>query len=163
MQLVTRSIARICKFIATLGPIGYLPFAPGTWGTLCAIFLLKWYRVGLMQLGVFTEALTTPLLVVLAYYIIKHALPACDPLEDDPQEIVLDEVAGFFVAMFSLSFAPIPLLLGFGFFRLFDIVKPFGIDALQTLPGALGILADDIAAGALAYLATTMVLYALVR
>jgi phosphatidylglycerophosphatase A len=89
--------------------------------------------------------------------------------KNDPSEVVMDEFAGQ-----ALTFLPIPLLLprslsggesfllalfGFLLFRAFDILKPWPIRRLERLPGGLGILADDLAAG----LGSAVVLYAAVR
>jgi len=136
-------ITWICKQIATLGPIGYLP-APGTMGTLCAIPLL----VGLRKLESFIpfldEGVIVALLVFLAVWIINKALVRFD--ETDPSHIILDEVMGFFVVGLFMPLRPIMMVVGFVYFRFFDIFKPFSIDRLETIPGGWGIILDDIAA-----------------
>lgn len=141
-------IARFCGFIATLGPIGYVPFAPGTVATLFAVPLYFWYQQFVYSHG-FNELLTTTFLIVLSYFLIKLALPLF--YETDPQEIVLDEVIGLFITLYHFQFTPIVIIIGFFYFRLFDITKPFGLSALERLPGAYGVLADDIAAAAFAH------------
>jgi phosphatidylglycerophosphatase A len=68
---------------------------------------------------------------------------------DDPSEAVVDELMGQFITFLFIPFGlgwPF-ILAGFILFRLFDIWKPYPIDALQVLPGGLGICADDIVAG----------------
>lgn len=70
----------------------------------------------------------------------------------DPGEIVIDEVAGQALTMIAASFVfrnniCFIAALGFLFFRVFDIVKPLPIKKLEKLPGAWGILADDLMAG----------------
>jgi phosphatidylglycerophosphatase A len=74
----------------------------------------------------------------------------------DPQSIVIDEVAGqwltYLVAMPFIAPLPAgPLVIfaavGFGLFRFFDIVKPWPLRRLEQLPGGLGVMADDLAAG----------------
>lgn len=70
----------------------------------------------------------------------------------DPNEVVADEFAGMWLAF---AIAPpgdsLPLVLAtFGLFRVFDGLKPFGLKKLQAAPGAVGILIDDLAAGAIA-------------
>lgn len=67
----------------------------------------------------------------------------------DPSEAVVDEVLGMLI---TLLFIPqgagwVYILAGFGLFRLFDIWKPYPIDSLQSLPGGVGVCADDIVAG----------------
>jgi phosphatidylglycerophosphatase A len=67
---------------------------------------------------------------------------------DDPQWIVIDEWAGIFIALIGTSPTRLlHILIGFALFRLFDIVKPGPVRWAENLPGALGIMADDIVAG----------------
>lgn len=140
--------------LATLGPLGRKLPAPGTWGSLAGLlyFMLFFHRTG--NGGVIVAS------AIGAYL----AVALCGEAEvrlrkSDPGEVVLDE----FVAM-PLCFlgwrsllpewpAWAVLLGGFVLFRLFDIVKPFGIRGLQRLPGGWGVVADDLAA-ALAACAT---------
>ena len=68
----------------------------------------------------------------------------------DPSFVVLDEVAGMLAALVWVSPRPVPVLLAFVLFRLLDILKPFPIDRLERIPGAWGVLLDDLAAGLLA-------------
>jgi phosphatidylglycerophosphatase A len=72
---------------------------------------------------------------------------------EDPQQIVIDEIAGMFatvgVCLYS-GFGLLQLIFCFGFFRLFDILKPFPISRLERLSGGTGITLDDTAAGILA-------------
>ena len=68
--------------------------------------------------------------------------------EDDPPQVVIDEVAGFLLAVFFLPYSWFNLGLGFVLFRFFDILKPFPIRLLdQKLPGGAGIVLDDVMAG----------------
>ena len=74
-------------------------------------------------------------------------------LTDDPGWVVIDEIAGQWIALFAVArFSPLPLLAGFLLFRLFDILKPGPIRAAERLPGALGVMADDVLAAAAAAL-----------
>lgn len=135
----------LCSSIATLGPVGYLP-APGTCGTVCAIPLL-WVirRLGATYgIGIFAQTVG---LIVLAFFIVRGALIVMPG--KDPQQIIIDEVAGFFLAMYLFPFKAFYVVFAFCIFRLADIEKPFGIDVLEGLPGAWGIMCDDLAAGAL--------------
>ncbi len=149
-------LARICALIASLWPVGKLPF-PGTCGTLCAIPLLFEGRKLIGSLPGLSEQMLILLLALLSYWIISKALYFY-PGTHDPQEIILDEIVGFAVTTFGMPFNPLVLLIAFCYFRFFDGLKPLGIDSLESLPGAMGILADDIAAGALAHLATSLTL-----
>ena len=77
--------------------------------------------------------------------------------KEDPRYIVIDEVAGMFLALFALPSDNFKVcLIAFILFRIFDIVKPFGINRLQDIHGGVGIVADDLAAGLLAWIITTI-------
>jgi phosphatidylglycerophosphatase A len=65
----------------------------------------------------------------------------------DPRAIVIDEVAGMLLACCGHP-RTLPWVLGlFLLFRIFDVLKPLGVDRLQALPGGLGVVADDLLAG----------------
>jgi phosphatidylglycerophosphatase A len=68
----------------------------------------------------------------------------------DPQLVVVDEVAGMLVTMLPVAHASwIALTIGFALFRLLDVVKPWPVHRFEKLPGGLGIVMDDVAAGVL--------------
>lgn len=126
---------------------GFSPRAPGTAGTLVGVllYLPAFWAGGLWWAAVACGLVATLLLAALALPRVLRATGA-----KDPQFVVLDEVAGMLVA---LCFAP-PSLPGlaasFLLFRAFDILKPFPVGRLERLPGAWGVMADDLAAGILA-------------
>jgi phosphatidylglycerophosphatase A len=85
--------------------------------------------------------------------------------DSDPQTIVSDELAGPFLAFLllvgighSVGQWLILALLGFVAFRIFDVLKPFGVRRLESLPAGWGILADDLLAGLYAALAVRLLL-----
>jgi len=134
--------------LARLGPIGRIKFAPGTWGSVAGVFfvvLAFWHRNPVTHLLFAT---------ILAYLAIQICGEAEDRLgKRDPGEIVLDEFVAIPFCFFGLDpflmdagFSWWVLLLGFALFRVFDILKPFGIKKIQDLPGGIGCVADDIAA-----------------
>lgn len=139
---------------ATLGPIGRKLPAPGTWGSVAG---LLYFTVFFHPLGVFGTLLFS---AVGAYF----AVALCGEAEfrmgkKDPGEVVLDEFVAMplcFIGWRALEH-PLPVwavfLVGLGLFRLFDILKPFGIRRLQNLPAGWGVVVDDLAA-ALAACAT---------
>lgn len=131
----------------TLFGTGFLPNAPGTWGsfvTLPAIYIVA-YFFPLYGMPIFF--LTSCVISMLC------AEEAQKVYGDDPSQFVLDECAGqslvFVLTSFTFIFSTDiwTLATGFIFFRFFDIIKPLGIDKLQKLPGEFGILADDLLAG----------------
>lgn len=152
--------------IATCG-VGYLPLAPGTWGSLVGIgvyilvrgVLMKvffdlgpQYRVNLLDVGYGVIALE--LVVILA--IALAGIWAATRTEElsgrkDPGKVVIDEVVGQFIALipvpFVLGTAWWAAILAFILFRFFDIVKPYPARNFESLHGGLGIMADDVVAG----------------
>lgn len=131
----------LARAIATFGFVGHLPVAPGSWASLAA--LLLWWRIP--PAG---SALATAGFWILLLGAGTAASFAAERIYGhDDGRIVIDEVAGFLLAV-----AGLPRLLGIGLaafvlFRLFDIVKPPPVHQLQALPGGLGVMADDLAAG----------------
>ena len=144
---------------------GYMPFAPGTWGSLvvAASMLLvaigsggRWYCVsGTMAVIAVLSTLGCGLLGKQAE---KHFG------RKDPGHITLDEFAGQAVAYIGLPMGPalgdwaIAAGVGFVAFRVFDIVKPPPARQLEKLPHGWGVVADDLMAGAYANIAAQLIL-----
>ena len=142
------------RWIATVGGVGHLRPAPGTWASALAIAA----GVGLHGLAGFPGlAIATVLVTLLGYWAIART-----GASDDPSEFVIDEVAGQWIALLPASAGfwqaglapwdfPWPGWLGaFVLFRLFDIWKPGPVGWADRRPGALGIMLDDVIAGILA-------------
>lgn len=150
--LPTALVVGLCR----CGPVGQLGKAPGTSGTVIGLLL---YTVLFFPLGWLAELL-------LAFVLVLISIPLCGEGERrlgqrDPGEIILDEVVAVPLCFVGLKGAMLAtgsiwayMLAGFALFRLFDILKPFGIKRLQYLPGGLGVVADDVAAA----LATNIIL-----
>jgi len=124
---------------------GLAPVAPGTFGTLAAL-PLWWLLAQLPPAGYLMATLAA---AVGGIWLCGRAARALG--EHDHPGIVWDEVAGLLV---TLAFIPPEwpwVVAGFLLFRLFDIVKPWPIRVLdQRVAGGIGIMADDLVAGALA-------------
>jgi phosphatidylglycerophosphatase A len=138
-------ISNICRYAATLGPIGYISSLPGTMGTLCAIPLFIVMRQHISSLPYINERFFIAFFLLVSVWIIDQAFIFFFN-KRDPSEIVLDEVVGFFVVMMGEPLTIKTILLAFLYFRFFDIVKPFGIHLLEDIPGGWGIVLDDVAA-----------------
>ncbi|HWA08936.1 MAG TPA: phosphatidylglycerophosphatase A [Opitutaceae bacterium] len=135
---------------ARLGPIGRKLPAPGTWGSvagLCYFTALAFCFPGLRFGGLF-------LLHAAGIFL---AVALCGEAEvrlgrKDPGEVILDEFVAMPLCYLGWSQLAqewprwVVLLAGLAFFRLFDILKPFGIRRLQDLPGGWGVVIDDVAA-----------------
>lgn len=140
------------RALATLGGLGDRLPAPGTTaGSLAGVVL---YAAAWHLLAVPSSVVAVAGAVLLA----AVAVPACGREaarrgQGDPSAVVLDETAGQWVALGVWTLLdPATLTIGvlaasFLLFRLFDIVKPWPIRALERLPGGWGIVADDLAAG----------------
>ena len=133
---------------------GYLPKAPGTWGSLFAAlaFFLSARLLpseGLFHLGKFSVSWWAALTgIVFTFAGIAASEKLADEWhEKDPGEVVVDEFAGMFLACLLIRPNAIGVAAAFVFFRLFDIWKPGPIHSLQDLPGGRGIVLDDVLAG----------------
>jgi phosphatidylglycerophosphatase A len=133
----------IIKTFSTFFGLGLLPVAPGTWGTLGAfvlwIFFLRYMDI---RLYVFLVILLT----VFGTHMAGLAEKKLFKKHDSPH-IVIDEVCGYFVSMMGVSSGIYWGLAGFILFRIFDIWKPYPVNKAQSLPGGIGIMADDVGAG----------------
>lgn len=135
-------LLKLSEIISTWFWVGKIPWAPGTWGTVATvpvIFILfhlgSMFYMGAVFLFIF--------LGIFASDIYEKSLG-----QHDSSEIVIDEVAGFLIAMTWLPVTWQALGLGFLLFRFFDIFKPFPISWFdQRVKGGLGVMVDDIAAG----------------
>ena len=122
--------------------LGYVPAAPGTFGTLAGIpiFLL----LSLMPFGGYLGVLS--LFLIMAVFISSRAEEVFGRADDG--RIVIDEAAGYLVTMAGVSPGVITVVLGFLVFRAFDILKPWPVRFIdRSLSGGLGVVMDDAAAG----------------
>lgn len=130
----------ILKNLATLGPVGYLPIAPGTWGTLATAIAVYFIHV------------TEPVFIAIAVAITLTGIWASGSAErtigsKDPASVIIDEVAGYFISVLFMPRTAVYLIVAFVTFRFFDIVKPPPIRGLQKIKGGMGIMVDDVVAG----------------
>jgi phosphatidylglycerophosphatase A len=147
--------------IATAGGAGFAPKAPGTAGSLVgvAIFLVLTRGGG----GAYYPH------VIIFFFVI--GIWAASRIEHmwghDAQRIVIDEVVGqmitFGLAAGRYQLSAFYIILGFGLFRLFDIVKPFPVRHLERFKGGLGVILDDVGAGFYALAVLTLLRYVLVK
>ena len=129
-------------FLATGFRTGNIPFAPGTFGSLIGLPLC----FALAGMSTTPAMLWTLLFIFFAVWIADAAEKILE--QNDPGCIVIDEIAGMVVALVGLPFNPITVVIGFIIFRILDIFKPFPIrDLDKRIPGGLGVVADDVAAG----------------
>ena len=131
----------IKTFVSVFG-LGYLPTAPGTWGTFGAFLFWQLY---FKHVSTQTYLLVLFVIILLGIYVSSSAerIYKCK----DSQYIVIDEFCGYLLGMVLVPSGVLWGLLGFGLFRLFDIFKPNPIRQLEKLPLGLGVMADDLMAG----------------
>jgi len=147
---------QLIMFIATGAYTGYLPKAPGTWGTLVALPL------NLLLLRLSPKGYGVSLLVI--FLVGVYAAGSAEKILDrkDPGSIVIDEIIGMLIALIAAPPQPLVWLMAFGLFRLFDIAKPWPVSwADRHLNGGLGIVMDDVLAGGYAWLALHGMLFLL--
>ncbi len=137
----------IARLIASGFGCGFCPVAPGTAGSLVALGL----GVLLLRLSPATLAIAIGLAVILGVWSVRRAARG-----SDPGWVVIDEFAGQWIAMLPLiGMAPsvpagIALAAAFVLFRLFDILKPGPVGWADRRHDAIGVMADDLIAGAMA-------------
>ncbi|MGO8934878.1 MAG: phosphatidylglycerophosphatase A [Terracidiphilus sp.] len=134
--------------IATFFGAGLLKPGPGTWGSVAALLLWAAFAFTLHPPTLtLTLALTLGIALTLVFGVPAATIVERESGGHDPQFVVIDEVAGQWIA---LLFCPVDWrhgLIALVLFRLFDITKPFPVRRLERLPAGWGIVFDDVAAG----------------
>jgi phosphatidylglycerophosphatase A len=134
---------KIIKFLAAGLGLGYVPYAPGTFGTILGSVMFF-----MMKDVSHTFFIQVTVVVAIISLVIAH-LAEKSFGEKDCQKIVIDEVAGVLVCYAFVSYSVFNLVMGFILFRLFDIAKIFPARQAQDhLKGGLGVVGDDVVAGA---------------
>ncbi|HXE74099.1 MAG TPA: phosphatidylglycerophosphatase A [Candidatus Xenobia bacterium] len=157
---------RVGVLLATGLGLGYAPMAPGTAGSLgsVALFVLAQWSVPAVSFP-FVYLIALVALCVVAWWSTEQALRHWPG--KDPQAVVIDEIVGQWVSYGGLLVAAAPplaaagwkyVVAGFILFRAFDVLKPFPIRRSECLPGAAGVVMDDLLAGI--YAAAGLVLLA---
>lgn len=132
------------RFLASGGGVGFVPVAPGTAGSAVALVL----GAGLLALGWWVLAAGCVAACLAGWWACAAEIEA-----GDAGWIVVDEVAGQWIALLGLAgMAPaLPwFVAAFALFRLFDIAKPGPVGWVDRRHDALGVMGDDVVAGAMA-------------
>ena len=163
-KIKERSFLDYFSLAFTTFGVGYLPLAPGTWGSMVgvAIYLFVWWietNIGVYflqkswtaeQITAWIDATNVIIFIVFCLIGIWASGRATQLFQNkDPQKVVVDEVIGQLLVFMFIPFDVhwYYVAAGFLLFRLFDIWKPYPIDSLQNLPAGIGVCADDILAG----------------
>lgn len=145
---------RVALFLATCGYLGFVPIAPGTFGSAAGLLVFYAVRstgstlvelaaiVGLFAIGVWSATAAERQLGGI-----------------DPGPVVLDEVVGMLITLALIPVSVMGAVVGFFVFRLLDIVKPWPAGAFERLPGGVGVMADD----GMAAIYGNLVMHGLVR
>ncbi|MCD4830081.1 MAG: phosphatidylglycerophosphatase A [Candidatus Cloacimonetes bacterium] len=153
---MSRFFSKVNLALATALGVGYIPWAPGTFGTAFALALAVLFP------ALFWQSLWGLGLVVAFSFVTAGVCGLAEQrLGHDNGRIVLDEVAGMWVALLFLPRVWWVWLAAFILFRLFDITKPLGIGKLQSFKGGWGVMLDDIGAGLAANLLVQLAVLAL--
>jgi len=137
---------QLALLIATTLGVGYAPIAPGTFGS--AAGLLLW---ALMPRTAYAQAFTIVALFVIGSW--SGTVAERHFGRTDPGQVVIDEVMGMLITLFTNPVGWRGALLGFLLFRIADVLKPFPANRLEALPGGIGVMADDAMAAVYANLA----------
>jgi phosphatidylglycerophosphatase A len=131
---------RLALFVCTFGYVGYFPFAPGTAGS----------AAGLAVYGALRWVGAPPVVDVVLIAVLFAAGAWSGTLAErhfggtDPGPGVIDEVVGMLVTLLLLPPGWVLAAVGFFVFRIFDILKPWPANRLESLHGGLGMMADDM-------------------
>ena len=131
------------KYFATLFGIGFIPLAPGTFGSLFSILI--WY--------VFIDLFSIFYFIALFLFVLFVSFYLTDIYLDnynkkDPSEVIVDEFLGQSIPLlFIVNFNIYEVLIAFVTFRFFDIYKIYPINKMEDLKGSYGVILDDIVAG----------------
>lgn len=149
---------RFVLILASNGGLGYAPFASGTFGTLAGIPCFALLAVFPPPL----QALTWTALLFVSFWAAGEAGKIYGVVDDG--RIVIDELVGYLVTTAFLPFSWTAAILGFFWFRLFDILKPPPASWFdREVKNGYGVVLDDVAAGVYAALALRLSLWVLAR
>jgi len=147
------------KLFLTFFYSGLSPKAPGTVGTVAGLV------VGVLLLFVLPKGtLFTAALALFIVGVMETNKYEAKYETHDPKEIVIDEVVGIWIVLAMVPFDWISILLGFLFFRLYDIFKPSVIGRVdRKVKGGMGVMLDDVLAGFFAGITVLVVINAYLK
>ncbi len=144
-------ITRLALWLATALGVGYIPFAPGTFGSIVGLVL--W---AILPHSTSVQAVSIAIVFVVGCW--SGSVAERHFGRTDPGQVVIDEVVGILITLFLNPVGWRGALAGFLLFRASDIIKPFPANRLERLPGGVGVMADDAMAAIYANLALRLCL-----
>jgi len=131
----------IIKILSTFFYLGYLPLIPGTFGSLAGIVLIYLINVYALNYVLLTLGITA-----IGFLVCGHAEKAMQ--KKDPRYVVIDEVSGMLLSLLFIPYNIKLVIIAFILFRILDTFKPYPAGRLEKLKGSVGIMSDDLIAGA---------------
>jgi phosphatidylglycerophosphatase A len=155
---ITNFLDKLLFFFATTFFSGLIPGAPGTYASfitcLFVVFIIK--TSSIIYLGICI------LIFIFGLIAYKRLLPYYD--DPDPPELNIDEIAGQLITFIFVPFSLLALILGFIFFRFFDIVKPFPIGYIdKKIKNIWGVMLDDVLAGIFSNILLHFLIYVFIK
>jgi phosphatidylglycerophosphatase A len=156
MEPEEMSRTTFCLWLAHLGGLGRVPFAPGTVATVVAGIPVAFLLGGT---SIHWALVVVSALVLASCYVSEVAERKANRI--DPQEIVIDELAGYLVTVIGFPPDWKTIILGLLLFRIFDILKPWPVSLLnRKTPGGIWVVLDDVGAGVCAHIILWIILAA---
>lgn len=149
----------IYRIIATTFGAGYSPLAPGTAGAIVGclfLWIFNYFQILPTYPNPLVFILLTVIITLLGIFVTNRLTADWGK---DPSKVVIDELAGMWIAMIFIPFSWLNILLAFILFRFFDIAKPLGIRKLESLKGGTGVMMDDVLAGIYANIVLQIIVY----
>jgi len=138
---VRAALVHSADWLATCFRIGYLPLAPGTWGSASAV--IAWRLLPEMDLF----RLSLIVIVIFLVGVNASSIVSNKERDSDPSKVVIDEWVGMWIALLMIPNEWVWLGIAFLLFRVFDIIKVYPANRFERLPGGWGIMMDDVVAG----------------
>lgn len=155
-QRVDNTGLKILRFFATGCGVGFVPFMPGTVGTVFAVLL--YFCVVVINVNVFIRIAIIVLITLIGFWSSSVAEKYYGV--KDPHLIIIDEIAATLVILEFIPLTFTTVFIAFALFRFYDMVKPFPANRLEDLNGGVGIMMDDLIAGIYTILTLKVVIWA---
>jgi phosphatidylglycerophosphatase A len=139
-------MTRLALAIATVCGVGYVPLAPGTFGS--AVGLLLWW---VLPASPYVQGASIVVLFAVGSW--SGSVAERHFGRTDPGQVVIDEVMGMLITLFLIPVGWRGALAGFLLFRVADVIKPYPANRLEALHGGIGVMADDAMAAVYANVA----------
>ncbi|MCC6933004.1 MAG: phosphatidylglycerophosphatase A [Deltaproteobacteria bacterium] len=155
----------IYKFFIDLFATGFYagksPISPGTIGTAFAAIIAFFFPLQSMLSSYYYGSILTLFFALFSIWIANESLRLgiYGAKKEDPQQIVIDEFAGYFVALIGLPLGFQSIAIAFVLFRIFDISKLYPVNKFEFFPRGYGIVLDDIMAGIYANIFGQLIIY----